>query len=203
MARNARKVRKPIAGRKPAREPVPKTAKVIADLRNKNAQLTLKLSEAMERQNATADVLKAISRSAFDLQTVLQTLTETAARLCEADMASIARQDEAGFYQATNYNFPPDWVDFGRRFRTFAGRGSISGRALLENTAVQVADVEADPEYTYREQQKKSGYRTFLAVPLLRDGKPIVLLNLARKTVRPFTEEQIELEHLPIRLSVA
>jgi signal transduction histidine kinase len=108
-------------------------------------------------------------------------------------MASIARQDEAGFYQATNYNFPPDWVEYSRAFRTFAGRGSISGRALLDGKAVQVADVEADSEYTYQEQQKKSGYRTFLAVPLLRNGQPVVLLNLARTSVRPFTEKQIEL----------
>src|SRR5258705_4949470 len=108
-------------------------------------------------------------------------------------MASIARQDEAGFYQATNYNFPTDWVEYSRAFRTFAGRGSISGRALLDGKAVQVADVEADSDYTYQEQQKKSGYRTFLAVPLLRNGQPVVLLNLARTSVRPFTEKQIEL----------
>jgi two-component system NtrC family sensor kinase len=151
------------------------------------------LSEALDRQIATGDVLKVISRSTFDLQAVLQMLTETAARLCDADMASIARQDEAGFYQATNYNFPPDWVEYSRAFRTFAGRGSISGRALLDGKAVQVADVEADSEYTYQEQQKKSGYRTFLAVPLLRNGQPVVLLNLARTSVRPFTEKQIEL----------
>jgi signal transduction histidine kinase len=151
------------------------------------------LSKALNRQIATGDVLKVISRSTFDLQAVLQMLTETAARLCDADMASIARQDEAGFYQATNYNFPPDWVEYSRAFRTFAGRGSISGRALLDGKAVQVADVEADSEYTYQEQQKKSGYRTFLAVPLLRNGQPVVLLNLARTSVRPFTEKQIEL----------
>jgi signal transduction histidine kinase len=197
MAKRERMIRKPFAGRNPLpalkRAPVSKTAKAIANLRSKNAQLTRELSEALDRQIATGDVLKVISRSTFDLQTVLQTLTETAARLCDADMASIARQDEAGFYQSTNYNFPPDWVDYSRAFRTFAGRGSISGRALLVGKAVQVADVEADAEYTYREQQKKSGYRTFLAVPLLRDGQPIVLLNIARKTVKPFTDRQIEL----------
>jgi GAF domain-containing protein len=165
----------------------------IADLRRKNAQLTRELREALDREIATGGVLKVISRSTFDLQVVLQMLTETAARLCDADMASIARQDEAGFYQATNYNFPPDWVEYSRAFRTFAGRGSISGRALLDKKAVQVADVEADSEYIYREQQKKSGYRTFLAVPLLRNGQPVVLLNLGRTSVRPFTEKQIEL----------
>ncbi len=195
MAKRKPTIHKASAGRKPSskRAPPSKTVRAIADLRRKNAQLTRELSEALDRQIATGDVLKVISRSTFDLQAVLQMLTETAARLCDADMASIARQDEAGFYQATNYNFPPDWVEYSRAFRTFAGRGSISGRALLDGKAVQVADVEADPEYTYQEQQKKSGYRTFLAVPLLRNGQPVVLLNLARTSVRPFTEKQIEL----------
>ena len=195
MAKRKPTIHKASAGRKPSskRAPPSKTVRAIADLRRKNAQLTRELSEALDRQIATGDVLKVISRSTFDLQAVLQMLTETAARLCDADMASIARQDEAGFYQATNYNFPPDWVEYSRAFRTFAGRGSISGRALLDGKAVQVADVEADSEYTYQEQQKKSGYRTFLAVPLLRNGQPVVLLNLARTSVRPFTEKQIEL----------
>ncbi len=195
MAKRKPTIHKASAGRKPSskRAPPSKTVRAIADLRRKNAQLTRELSKALDRQIATGDVLKVISRSTFDLQAVLQMLTETAARLCDADMASIARQDEAGFYQATNYNFPPDWVEYSRAFRTFAGRGSISGRALLDGKAVQVADVEADSEYTYQEQQKKSGYRTFLAVPLLRNGQPVVLLNLARTSVRPFTEKQIEL----------
>jgi two-component system NtrC family sensor kinase len=195
MAKRKPTIHKVSAGRKPSPKCAPpsKTVRAIADLRRKNVQLTRELSEALDRQIATGDVLKVISRSTFDLQVVLQMLTETAARLCDADMASIARQDEAGFYQATNYNFPPDWVEYSRAFRTFAGRGSISGRALLDGKAVQVADVEADSEYIYREQQKKSGYRTFLAVPLLRNGQPVVLLNLARTSVRPFTEKQIEL----------
>src|SRR6266487_4359685 len=94
---------------------------------------------------------------------------------------------------ATNYHFPAEWVEFSKAFRTYPGRASVSGRALLEGKAVQVHDVLADPEYRYQKQQERAGYRTFLAVPLLRDGQPIVLLNLARKTVRPFTDKQIEL----------
>jgi GAF domain-containing protein len=197
MAQGRRAIRKSLADRKPPSvpkgAPVSKANNASADLKRKNAKLERELSEALDRQTATSDVLKAISRSNFDLQEMLQTLTETAARLCNADMASISRQDEAGFYQATNYNFPSDWVEYTRAFRTFPGRGSVSGRALLEGRAVQVADVEADVEYTYWEMQKKSGYRTFLAVPLFRDGQPIVMLNIARKTVMPFTDKQIEL----------
>ena len=160
-----------------------------------NARLLNELRESLQQQTATADVLKVISRSTFDLQTVLDTLTESAARLCEADMAGIARQrqDSTAFHHVTNYNFPPDWVDFNRAIAVEPGRGSVVGRVLLNRKAVQVDDVLADPEYTYFETQKKAGFRTFLGVPLLRENSPIGVIILGRKTVAPFTNKQIEL----------
>ena len=160
-----------------------------------NARLLNELREFLQQQTATADVLKVISRSTFDLQTVLDTLTESAARLCEADMAGIARQrqDSTAFHHVTNYNFPPDWVDFNRAIAVEPGRGSVVGRVLLNRKAVQVDDVLADPEYTYFETQKKAGFRTFLGVPLLRENSPIGVIILGRKTVAPFTNKQIEL----------
>ena len=129
---------------------------------------TRELQESLQQQTATADVLKVISRSAFDLQTVLDTLTESATQLCNADMGSIARKDERGYYHATAYKFAVDWVRVADPLRIQPGRDSVVGRVLLEKQAVQIADVLADPEYNYRDMQKAAGYRTLLGVPVMR-----------------------------------
>ena len=154
---------------------------------------TRDLSESLQQQTATADVLKVISRSTFDLQTVLNTLTELAARLCEAHMAAIIRQKGAANYWATSYGFPPGLSEYLKSIPIEAGRGAVVGRVLMEGKTVHVSDVLADPEYTYLETQRRASYRTMLGVPLLREGMPIGILLLMRRTVQPFTDKQIEL----------
>jgi two-component system NtrC family sensor kinase len=138
-------------------------------------------------------VLKVISRSTFDLQTVLQTLVESAARLCDADKTIITRQKNGVFYRAEAYGFSREFLDYVRTIPIQPERGSAFGRALLEGRAVHIPDVMADPEYTSVEMQRLGDYRSVLAVPMLREGVPIGVLNLTRSDMRPFTEKQIEL----------
>jgi GAF domain-containing protein len=158
-----------------------------------NTRLLNELRESLQQQTATADVLKVISRSTFDLQTVLDTLTESVAQLCEAEMAGIARPKGAAYSWATSYGFPPDFLEYATNLPLMPGRGSAVGRVLLEGSIAHLPDVLADPEYAYPEAQRLGGFRTVLAVPLLREGKPIGVIFLSRRSVRPFTDKQIEL----------
>jgi signal transduction histidine kinase len=151
------------------------------------------LSESLQQQTATADVLKVISRSTFDLQTVLQTLVESAARLCEADKATITRHRDGQFYRAEAVGFSDEFMQHVKDLPVTPNRGSASGRALLEGQTVHIPDVLADPEYTFEEGKRWGDFRTILGVPMLREGAPIGVLALTRAEVRPFTEKQIEL----------
>ena len=158
-----------------------------------NVRLFKETKISLEQQTATADVLKIISRSTFDLRTVLQTLVESAARFCDADKASIIREKDGVFYAAEAYGYPRDFLEYMKNIPIKAERGSASGRALVEGRVVHIIDVAADPEYTLVEAARLGDFRTILCVPMLREGVPIGLLVLTRSEVQAFTDKQIEL----------
>src|SRR5262245_43694399 len=164
-----------------------------ARLLNELRQRTDDLSEALEQQTATAEVLKTISRTVFDLQRVLETLLENAVHICGAKHGLIFRYDGECCRAAATYNTPPGSLELWDRYPIRAGRGTAVGRALLECRPVQIPDVQADPEYDFPEAQKLTGFRTLLAVPLLREGVPLGTIGLYKTEVAPFTEKQIEL----------
>jgi len=158
-----------------------------------NVRLFNETKNSLEQQTATADVLKIISRSAFDLQTVLQTLVESAARFCAADKAQIIREKNGGFCTAEAYGYSREFMDYIKNIPIKTERGTASGRALVEGRVVHIADVRADPEYTLVEASRLGDFRTALSVPMLREGIPVGVLTLTRSEVQPFTAKQIEL----------
>jgi GAF domain-containing protein len=154
---------------------------------------TSDLTESLQQQTATAEVLKVISRSTFDLPAVLQALVETAAELCDADKGTITRQRDGEFYRAESYGFSEEFMNFVRGVPVVVDRHSATGRALLEGVVVHIPDVEADRDYTFREGQRLGEFRSLLGVPMLREGVPMGVITLTRTEPRPFTDKQIEL----------
>ena len=158
-----------------------------------NTRLLNELRESLQQQTATADVLKVISRSTFDLRAVLNTLVESAARLCEADTAIICRPKGEFYETVASHGASPDFYQYMQSHPIPIGPGTITGQAALEGRAIHVHDVLADPDYKLSEAQRRGGYRTTLGVPLLREGIPIGVMAMNRLTVRPFTDKQIDL----------
>src|SRR5262245_38675166 len=170
--------------------------RLFKELQEKNRALTEahgQVTEALEQQTATSEVLKVISRSAFELEPVLRTLVENAARLCAADSGQIRTMDGDVFRTVAAFGVPSELEQFDRQHPVRLGRGTIVGRTALEGQTVHIPDVLADPEYQWTEAQKVGGYRTLMGVPMVRDGALIGVFVLHRFRVQPFTDKQIEL----------
>jgi two-component system, NtrC family, sensor kinase len=158
-----------------------------------NTRLLNELRQSLEQQTATADVLKVISRSTFDLQKVLDTLVASAAQLCRAERASITLHKGEVYQRVASYGFSPEFRGYLDRHPLAIDRGNIVGRVVLEGRTIQIEDVEADPEFTFSAASSIAKVRTLLGVPLMRQENPIGVLVLARTTVEPFTDRQVEL----------
>jgi GAF domain-containing protein len=163
--------------------------RLFQELQARNSDLT----EALEQQTATSEVLKVISRSTFDLQPVLETLVQNATSLCGADTGFIFRPDGERLRIAAAWGASAELIAFYDRNPPPPGRGTLLGRTLLERRTIHIEDCLADPEYQWAESQKVGGYRTLLGVPLLREGVTLGIIGMWREEVRPFTAKQIEL----------
>ena len=162
-------------------------------LLNELRQRTADLTESLEQQTATAEVLGVISRSKFELQPILQSVVDTAMRLCRADQAIIYRPQSGTYRFAAGHSTVPEYLEIEKQTTIVPGHGTVVGRAALTRQVARVDDPLADPLYEHKDDARVGGVRSMIGVPLMRDGEPIGVIGLARDRVEPFTDHEIEL----------
>src|SRR5215472_17388094 len=170
--------------------------RLFTELQEKNRALTeahAQVSESLEQQTATSEVLKVISRSAFDLQPVFETLVENAVRLCGAEHGAIRRFDGERLHAAAQYNASPQFEAYFKENPIAPGRGSAAGRAALERQTIHIEDALSEPEYTFGVQHLVDPIRSVVAIPMVRAGALLGVITIHRYEVRPFTDKQIAL----------
>jgi two-component system, NtrC family, sensor kinase len=164
-------------------------ARLLGELRNRTSDL----QESLEYQTASSDVLNVISRSAFDLEPILQSVVITAARLCRAEKAILYRLQDGAYRFAAGHSNEPEYERIERTTPIYPGEGTVAGRAALHKRVVQIVDPLADPQYESKEEARIGNARSMIGVPMLRDGVPVGVIALARERVEPFNDRQIEL----------
>ena len=163
--------------------------RLLNELRKRTEDLT----ESLEQQTATSEVLSVISRSKFDLQPILQSVVDTAVRLCRADQATISRRDGDAYRFAAGYSLHPEYLERERATPIIPGPGTVVGRAAMDRRVARIDDAMTDPLYEKKEDAAVAQIRSMIGVPLMRDGQPIGVIALARRRVEPFTDREIEL----------
>jgi signal transduction histidine kinase len=184
------------------REPKPFSDKQVALLRAfaaqaviaiENTRLLSELRESLQQQTATSEVLGVISRSKFELQPILQSVVDTAARLCRAEQAVIFRLEGGVYRFAAGYSIVPAYLEIERRMPISPGPGTLIGRAAMSRQVVRIDDAWTDPLYEKKEDAKIGGHRSMIGVPLMRESEPVGVIGLSRSRVDPFAEREIEL----------
>ena len=156
-------------------------------------QRTDDLSESLQQQTATSEVLGVISRSKFELQPILQSVVDTAARLCRAEQAVIFRLEDGLYRFAAGHSVDAAYLEIERQTPIAPGSGTAVGRAAITRQVARIDDAWTDPLYEKKQEAKVGGIRSIIGVPLMREGEPIGVIALARGRIDPFSDREIEL----------
>src|SRR3989454_3391933 len=202
MRRRAKPAKAKVEAKLPVAPKLPKNEgatvrnleKRLAEALEREAGAVTREAETQEQQVATAEILRVISASPSDVSPVFRAIVRSAIRLCDATFGTVFRFDGELITVAANQDLTPEEIAITNTvYPAPATRGIASGRAIVDRAVVHISDIRNDPDYVARAPVNALGYRTALAVPMLREGSPIGVFVMWRREVRPFTDKQIEL----------